>query len=566
MTSRLFYIVLFSLFSLYSWGQNNYTLTYKNDNYKLLIKNPKKSFKDSANVSEYLSKLRFSAIDKGFLLASIDSVSYSKTKASVYFYLGDQFKEIALSISTEELSFIQNHTNLNEKYISQIPFKPKEYSNSLKKILNSYLNNGYPFVSLKLEEEKLEELNLSAHLKIKRGKLYRWNKIHIKGDSSSSKRFISNLIDIKENDIYDESKVKEITNRINQIPYLVEIKPSEILFTEHGAELYIYIKSNPISSINGVLGLQPSPSDEKISITGELNLKLLNTLKRGELLDIRWQSIREETQSLKSKISYPFLFNTPFGVDGNFTLYKRDTSFIELNSSVGVQYILTRGSFIKGYYQSISSSVLSGGSNNPEFSNLGNVKSNYYGLAYSSNKVDYIQNPRKGTVIYFESSVGNRKAQVNDSSQIIKSFTYRGKIKLEQFIPLFKRHVLRIANQTEFYGADEIFENEVFRFGGLTSQRGFNEDELFATTKNIFTLEYRFLLDKNSHVFLFADQTWYENISNNYYNDTPFGFGLGFAFSTDFGTFSISYALGQQLGNQILLSDSKIHFGYIAYF
>ena len=93
-----------------------------------------------------------------------------------------------------------------------------------------------------------------------------------------------------------------------------------------------------------------------------------------------------------------------------------------------------------------------------------------------------------------------------------------------------------------------------------------NEDELFATTKNIFTLEYRFLLDKNSHIFLFADQTWYENISNKYYNDTPIGFGLGFAFSTNLGTFSISYALGQQLGNQILLSDSKIHFGYIAYF
>ena len=566
MNSRIFYIVLFTLFSLNSWGQNNYKLTYRNDFHKLLIKNPKKTFKDSTSVSEYLSKLHFLAIDKGFLLASVDSVSYTKTGASVYFYLGNHFNEITLDISSEELSFIRKHTSLNEKYISQIPFKPKEYSNSLEKILNSYLNNGYPFVSINLEGEKLDEFNLSGHLNINRGKLYRWNKIHIKGDSSISKRFISNLIDIKKNDIYDESKIKEISNSINQIPYLVEIKSSEILYTKNGAELFLYLKSNPISSINGVLGLQPSLNSEKVSVTGELNIKLLNTLKRGELLDIRWQSIREQTQSLKSKFNYPFLFNSPFGVDGNFTLYKRDTSFLELNSSFGVQYILARGSTIKGYYQSISSNVLSGGTNNPEFSNLGNVKSNFYGIAYSSNKVDYIQNPRKGTLIYFESSVGTRKAKNNDTSQVQKSFTYRGKIKLEQFFPLYKRHVLRIANQTEYYGADEIFENEVFRFGGLTSQRGFNEDELFATTKNIFTLEYRFLLDKNSHIFLFADQTWYENISNKYYNDTPIGFGLGFAFSTNLGTFSISYALGQQLGNQILLSDSKIHFGYIAYF
>ena len=42
-----------------------------------------------------------------------------------------------------------------------------------------------------------------------------------------------------------------------------------------------------------------------------------------------------------------------------------------------------------------------------------------------------------------------------------------------------------------------IFENELYRFGGLSAQRGFNEDELFATTRNTTVLEYRFLLDKN---------------------------------------------------------------------
>jgi len=100
----------------------------------------------------------------------------------------------------------------------------------------------------------------------------------------------------------------------------------------------------------------------------------------------------------------------------------------------------------------------------------------------------------------------------------------------------------------------------------LNSQRGFNEDALFATTKTTATIEYRFLLDKNSHVFAFYDQSCYENNAKTYYNDAPFGFGAGFAFNTNFGVFSISYALGKEFSNPILFSNSKVHFGYIVYF
>jgi len=48
--------------------------------------------------------------------------------------------------------------------------------------------------------------------------------------------------------------------------------------------------------------------------------------------------------------------------------------------------------------------------------------------------------------------------------------------------------------------------------------------------------------------------------------DHPFGFGAGFSFGTNIGIFSISYALGQQLNNPILMRNGKVHFGYIAYF
>lgn len=559
-------LILLLLNALYSSGQEKYELAFVNESYQQFIKRPKTSFKDSLSVINYSRELQSSAINKGYILASVDKLEFNNQFVIIDFHLGDKFSSCYLDINNEELTFLRKHTRINEKLISRVAFTPNEVKNTLSSILNAYLDNGYPFASVKLDKPEIEANELSAQINITRGPYYTWTKVNVRGDSAISAKYVSNLLGIKIGDSYTESSRNKIAKRIDQVQFLKEIKPSEILFTKEGAELFIYLESIPISSFNGIVGFQPDPITKKIAFTGELNLKLLDVLHRGELLDVKWQSIQAQTQSLDAHINYPFLFNTPFGLDGTFDLYKRDTSFLELKSTVGVQYFLSRGSYIKAYYQNTNSSVLSGGYNNPSFSKLGNIKSNSYGLSYTTNNVDYLPNPTRGFKILLESNAGLRKSQINDSSIIVKSLIYQAKLKIDYFIPLHKRHVLRLSNFTEFYSADEIFENEVYRYGGLSNQRGFNEDELYATTKSTTTIEYRFLLDKNSHVFAFYDQSWYENNSNSYYNDTPFGFGLGFAFSTNFGVFSISYALGKQLNNPILFSNSKVHFGYNVYF
>ena len=563
---RTIYLILALLATNTLFGQKEYHISFENESYQQFIKHPKTKFKDSIDAIQYIKDLQFSAIAKGYILASVDSITYGNREAVIHFQLGDKMKDVTLIIKPEEIGFIRKHSRVNEKFISQIPFTPGELASAITKIQNAYLDNGYPFVSIRLENAQITIGQLNADLTINRGEYYLWDEIHIKGDSSISTKYISNLINIKVGSNYAESEIRKISNRIRQVPFLKEIKPAEVLFTKNGVELFVYLESVPISSVNGIIGFQPNPITKKLGLTGEINLKLLDVLHRGELLDIRWQSIQDQTQSLHSRINYPFLFNTPFGLDGTFDLYKRDTSFLELSATAGVQYFLSRGSYLKAFYEYTSSNVLSGGANNPSFSNLGNVKANSYGLSYIATRVDYLPNPTRGMNLLVEGTVGTRKSQVSDTIPAEKSLIYRGKVKFEFFIPLHKRHVLRLASTTDFYSADEIFENEVYRYGGLTSQRGFNQDALYATTKTTGTIEYRFLLDKNSHVFAFFDQSFYENNSGNYYQDSPYGFGIGFSFSTKFGVFSISYALGKQLSNPVQLSNSKVHFGYIVYF
>jgi hemolysin activation/secretion protein len=143
-----------------------------------------------------------------------------------------------------------------------------------------------------------------------------------------------------------------------------------------------------------------------------------------------------------------------------------------------------------------------------------------------------------------------------------------GRINLQyqHYFQLYGRNVLKLAANFESYYAPEVFQNELYRFGGINSFRGFNEEELFASTKFITTLEYRFIVDRNSNAFLFYDQAFYENTALNYLKDNPFGIGAGFSFGTKLGIFTISYALGKQLSNNLDFRSGKIHFGYTAYF
>lgn len=547
-------------------SQKKYTLKFINNEYKVIKKHPNQQFKDSISLKDYLKEFQLFAQKKGYLLASIDSLYVeNKTNYTVYFTSGEKFTTAQLKIAPEEQRFIRKKAGLSEKIITKTPLTPQEFSATLTTIRDAYLNNGYPFAKIQLDNVEINATSVSGDVVVDRGKQLKWIDLHVKGDSSISKKFIGSLIGIKVKALYSESDFFKISQRLKQINYFEEIKPAELLFTKDGVELFTYLKTKKLSNVNGIIGLQPNATTGKLALTGELSLKLQNILKRGEMLYIDWRSIQAQTQSLRSQLTYPYFLNTNFGLDGTFNLYKRDSSFLEINATAGVNYYLNGGSYIKAFYENHTSNLLSGAQNST-LTNLGKVKSNSYGLAFVYNHVDYLQNPSRGLIIDTKISIGSRKSQITDSSEQVKSTIYGGKLAISGFIPLAKRHVLMLASRSYFYNAPIIFINEAYRFGGLTTQRGFNEEELYATTQTTLAVEYRFLVDKNSFAFAFFDQSWYENNAQKYYNDAPFGFGLGFSFGTKIGIFSISYALGKQFNNPIQFKNSKVHFGYIAYF
>ncbi|MDX1651161.1 MAG: hypothetical protein R3277_01635, partial [Brumimicrobium sp.] len=480
-------------------------------------------------------------------------------------YPGPVFEKLDIDVEDEYRYLVSKVPRVSERMISRLPFDPIEVDLLMSGLSDYLVNNGYPFAKVYLEIDKIEEGITPAKLNIVPGPFITIKEVHLKGEAKVSKKFITNNISIKEGDPYNERLLRKIPARIEQIQFLSELKPHEILFTPEGAEVFLYLKSNPVSLINGVLGIQPDPVTQTNVITGDVRLKLQNVLQRGELLDLNWRSLQPGTQDLNILLNFPFLFNSSFGIDGGFKLYKRDSTFLTTNANIGVQYFLQGGNYVKVFYEADNSNLLSGAASLPN-SSFSSTSTNRYGLGIFRRQLDYLPNPSRGFRISADAAMGRRTSRLPESDSSVISTTFTGRFEAEWFMPVTRRHVIRLANVTRTYYAPEVYTNELFRFGGLQMQRGFNEEELLASTLSTFTAEYRFLADKNSHVFAFFDQTIYENTAGNYLQDTPFGFGAGFSFGTNLGIFSISYALGKQFDNPILLREGKVHFGYIAYF
>ena len=567
---RLFYtLVIFYLFMPNNGFSQSKIISFTAAQNEVLPKNIKTSLRvpSKTNITSFLSEFRFDLVKKGYFLASIDSTKESKENIEAFVFLGPKFHKIALMISEEDNLFLRRlgFYGLLKQANKSIALSPSQLSATLRQILACLIQNGYPFAEISLVNTEISSDLIEASLKIDRGRQLVWKSIQVKGDSTFSAASIQSITGIHIGDIFNEGQWRNLDQKLKQINHIQVVKPSELLFTNDGVELFLYLKSARISSFNGALGLQPNPISQKIGLTGELQLKLVNTMRQAEQIDFNWRSIQPATQSLMIRVNYPYLFKTTFGLDGKFNLYKRDSTFLEMKGSLAVQYQFKNGNYLKGIYQYYSSDRLAGAGASSGFSQSVSCKTSAFGLAFLKKELDYIPNPSKGSIFNVELFVGRREAKT-DTVSVLSSTIFKGSISFEKYIRLAARHVLKGASAYDFYQAPVIYQNERFRFGGLTTLRGFNEEELLGTSKGIISLEYRFLVDKNSAAFVFYDQAIYEDRSASYSKDNPFGVGVGFSIGSKIGIFSINYAIGKQLTNPFDLKQGKVHFGYIAYF
>lgn len=538
----------------------------------------KKKFSSESAREKELNNILISFYAKGYLAASFDTLKRDSLLLTAWLSPGDIFRWTTIKPgNTEEL--ILNEIGFREKDFRQNPVSPFALKERLEKILMYCENNGYPFASVKLDSVAFDSTGVSAILRLSKNRKYLIDSILVTGSAKISGSYLNSYLSVKPGNLYNEQVINRISIRIKEIPFLKEIQPPQIVFTDDQCKLYLWLEEKKASSINGVLGVLPEAYDsKKTQFIGDARLKLINSFGKGELLDMNWRKMQVGTNDLKINFNYPFMFRTPFGADFNLKIYKRDTTFITIDQVYGIQYLLQGGNSFKAFIGNQQSNLIStkGYENIPVLPNFADISTTTYGIGLKAEKLDYRLNPSSGIAVEVTGSAGNKQIRKNPkvneaaySSIELRSIQYKTTLELDGYIPLMRRNVINLGLQSALLLNNTLFQNELFRMGGMRTLRGFDEESMNASSYAIFTFEYRFLLEQNSYFHVFIDGAYYENKSIYFTGDrydTPVGFGSGITFDTKAGIFSLSYALGKQLDNPVLLKTGKVHFGFVNYF
>lgn len=497
---------------------------------------------NNTTINNYYFKL----IKKGFICPKLEllkdtSLFILKVKTGI------QYKKIAVIYSSDKIE----------------EFSTKDLGTILENEYNQLINNGYPFCKIALSNIKFERNEIFAEINIEKGPFIKWGQIQLKGNASLNLKILYGIIGIKEGDPFSEQTFESLDLKINQLPYISVFRKSVLLFEEERVSLYLYLNSKPISNISGTIGIQQNSITKNYFLIGDLKAKLVNQIKRGETFDFQWRRIEESTQSLKIGINYPSILKSNFGFDEQLNIYKKDSSYIEIKNNIGFQFFSSNGFVLKTNFKYQESSILTSKINNSSF---GNSKNYLSGISLNKQKLDYLPSPTKGYFFSIDLSIGKREVFRPNETQNKWDNVVKLDYLFSEYIKLYKRHLLKINVSGEVYQAPYYLQNELIRFGGMSTQRGFREDELFGNIRLTQTVEYRYLLEQNSYIFSFFDITHYENhVEKNIYS-TPIGFGSGISIGTNQGIFSISYAVGKEHENPILIKNGIIHFGYITFF
>ena len=559
----LYHIIYIAFFSV-SFGQNlNLEIVGESEieNKQIDSVSYKKSHPDFNSAKTETDSLLSNLISLGYLeskLKNIEKVNDSTLLSSLS--LGRKYKNLTVY-------FDKNYFSKSEISTFATKFNDTSFTIPIQitKSVLSYLNNsitkkGYPFASIKLSNIKVGfDNNVFSSLIIDlNGSQRRIDKIVIRGYEKFPKSYIKHFLKIKEGDIFTINSIQKKTSKLKNLRFASEIKTPEALFKNDSTTLYLYLEKTNSNTFDGFLGFGTNQETNKIEFDGYLNLNLNNNLNYGESLSLYYKSDENKQRTFDVRISMPYLFKTPLGVELGLNIFKKDTLFTTSSQRANVYYQLNSKNRFSIGIEGIQSNKIS---NSEILSSFEDYKTNSYSIGYIyllNNQTNLYLFPVKSTI---QTSFGFGNRKIDDESQP-QSNAY---INLQHLIELNEKNYIFLRLQGSGIFSDNYYVNELLRFGGLNSIRGFEENSLTATSYGLINAEYRYLLSKGIYAHTITDFSYLDNQIASL-KEKLYSFGFGFGIMTQAGVLRIIYANGKAENQNFSLSNSKVHISFNTFF
>jgi outer membrane protein assembly factor BamA len=548
-------------------------------------------FQNRSEAAVYIARLPSLLQSKGYITASVDSMQLDSASAKVSLFLGEQYKWATVHTSPKDAAILEG-IHWNEKLLGKtVDFNTLQAWQ--KKILDHLEDNGHPFGKVYLDSVDVHKEQVTGTLKIEKGPLYKIDSLRVNGDVKISNLFLQRYLEISNGSPYNKKKLGAISKKIKELNYLQEERPFNLDLLSTGSVLNLYLKPKRSSQVNALIGFLPNSDaqsgSKKLLLTVDAHVLLRNAVGSGETIGLVWQQLQKSSPRLNLLFEQPYLFNSPFGLTFSLDMYKRDSTFLNLNMNLGTAYRISEkqtGSLFLQRRQSIVNGVNTARVlQTKQLPAEADVSSLNLGVSYNYNSTDYRFNPKKGNEWVITSTAGTKNIKKNaqilelkdpsdpsfDFDQLYdtvkrKVYQFRITTSAAHFVPLGKQSTFKLGLQAGIYQSANYFRNELFQIGGYKLLRGFDEESQFVSQYAVGTLEYRYLVGLNSAFFAFFDGGYGKHLSEVNPNHTYLGTGLGLSFETKAGIINLAWAIGKRNDLEFNLRQSKVHLGFASFF
>ncbi len=502
-----------------------------------------------SNIVEEINNISEKLIAKGY----INNSYYLNRKESTFvctYTLNNKVNTIKIYYSTK---FIDENIlkKLTPNYTSsyfEIPINSVE--NSLNFIVDYFENKGASFTTASLSNFSQHKDKLIASLQLNISEERKINAIAIKGYKKFPKKYLNHYLDLKQNYPFSLNTLNSISELLNTIPFITQLKKPEVLFTKDSTTLFLYLKKKATSKFDGVIGFSNEKNSNKLNFNGYLDLYFGNIFDKGEYIALKWRNNGDDTQALDLKFELPYIFNTPFTIGSDFSIFKQDSTFVNTNLDLNINFSIDRNNFVNAMLSNQNSNLTLPFNTSDDIKEF---KKSFIGLSYTYKLPNRLQ---QFTANKFLINLGYSfgKKTLNNSKENQKIF----QLRIEYIFNIDSKNLILVRNNSKFLNATNLLENELYRIGGTNSIRGFDEQSILTSKYIISNIEYHYKLNQDSHIYTISDIAFAkDDISNS--DLKLYSFGLGYYFTTNNSILNLSYAVGKSNAIPFNFNNSRLH-------
>jgi len=516
-----------------------------------------KTFDNYIGIENELNLLRNKLTRLGYIDTSIDSIiRKNDTLFNAHFFLGKKIERIKIKygddFNNNLLNFIA-HTSGENSFEIAITALEK----SLNTLNSKIAEQGDPFSTLQLVNITKDRPDLiSAELKIITNQKRRIDNIIVKGYEKFPKSYIKRFLKLKKGKTFNLTEIKKKVELLEDLRFAKKLREPEVLFTKDSTTLYLYVEKAKTNNFDGFLGFGTNENTNKIEFDGYLDLRLINNLNYGETINLFYKSDEIDQQTFRVDTELPYLFGSPVGLQAGLNIFRKDTTFSNAKQYAKINYLVNSQHKVSAGISSTKSTNLL----DSDTSVLNDYTTNYYTLGYNFTKPQFYD-PLFPINFWldFSTGFGDRENDLGNQNQTIFNIDSYKIFNLNSKNSIYTRFNGAILN------SDDYLDNELFRFGGINSIRGFEENSLVANLYGVVNTEYRYRLSNGIYIHSVLDAAYFENQITDT-KEKLFGFGFGLGLLTNAGLFKLNYSSGKSENRQFKLSDSKVHVSLTATF